>query len=305
MSTIAAERPPQVAPRGPGRVLQPPVGVAIRLVLAWHVVAALVFAWIAWNIVGAVWQLESLPRTAIGAGAAVGIAANVIAAVLYRPIQPSRSDDVVHRQLPDADPGHRPALPVPGPRGVPRRLRRLVQRGLPAFHRHGPGRRLDRPGPPAGRPPHGREPRRRAPSPHRVDRRHAMDRPWRTRRLRPAVAVAAGAVDPRLAAGRGLQPVSPAEHPVRRCDRHPALVHRHDVGPADCHPLRHPRGQAGEPGRLALPVAEPHRLPALLRRPADLLPRHLVLRVGRHHEPHLRGTGQLHRDPRPLGGEHG
>ncbi len=82
MSAITAERPPQVAPRGPGRVLQPPVGVAIRLVLAWHVVAALVFAWIAWNIVGAVWQLESLPRTAIGAGAAVGIAANVLAAVL-------------------------------------------------------------------------------------------------------------------------------------------------------------------------------------------------------------------------------
>ncbi len=56
--------------------------MAIRLVLAWHVVAALAFAWIAWNIVGAVWQLESLPRTAIGAGAAIGIAANLIAAVL-------------------------------------------------------------------------------------------------------------------------------------------------------------------------------------------------------------------------------
>ncbi len=82
MSAITAERPPQVAPRGPGRVLQPRVGVAIRLVMAWHVVAALVFAWIAWNIVGAVWQLESLPRTAIGAGAAVGIAANLLAAVL-------------------------------------------------------------------------------------------------------------------------------------------------------------------------------------------------------------------------------
>ena len=82
MSAITAERPPQVAPRGPGRVLQPRVDVAIRLVMAWHVVAALVFAWIAWNIVGAVWQLESLPRTAIGAGAAVGIAANLLAAVL-------------------------------------------------------------------------------------------------------------------------------------------------------------------------------------------------------------------------------
>jgi ABC-type sugar transport system permease subunit len=56
--------------------------VAIRLVLAWHVIAALVFAWIAWNIVGAVWQLESLPRTVIGVGAVIGLAANLLAALL-------------------------------------------------------------------------------------------------------------------------------------------------------------------------------------------------------------------------------
>ncbi len=82
MSAITADRPARIAPRGPGRILQPPVGVAIRLVLAWHVVAALAFAWIAFNIVGAVWQLESLPRTAIGAGAVIGIVANLVAAVL-------------------------------------------------------------------------------------------------------------------------------------------------------------------------------------------------------------------------------
>jgi ABC-type sugar transport system permease subunit len=82
VTAITADRPSRIAPRGPGRVLQPPVGVAIRLVLAWHVLAALGFAWIAWNIVGAVWQLESLPRTAIGAGAAIGIVANLWAAAL-------------------------------------------------------------------------------------------------------------------------------------------------------------------------------------------------------------------------------
>lgn len=82
MSAIAADRPTRIAPRGPGGILRPPVGVAIRLVLAWHVVAALGFAWIAWNIVGAVWELESLPRTAIGVGATIGIVANLLAALL-------------------------------------------------------------------------------------------------------------------------------------------------------------------------------------------------------------------------------
>lgn len=82
MSAITADAPSRLAPRGPGRVLQPPVAVAIRLVLAWHVVAALAFAWIAWNIVGAIWQLESLPRTAIGAGAAIGLVVNLLAASL-------------------------------------------------------------------------------------------------------------------------------------------------------------------------------------------------------------------------------
>ena len=82
MSAITADATPRTAPRGPGRVLQPPLNVALGLVLAWHVFAALVFGWIAWNIFGAIWQLESLPRTAIGIAAAIGIMANVVAAFL-------------------------------------------------------------------------------------------------------------------------------------------------------------------------------------------------------------------------------
>jgi ABC-type sugar transport system permease subunit len=82
MSAITGGGPVRTEPLGPGRVLQPPVATAIRLVLGWHVVAAVVFAWIDWNIAGAVWQLESLPRTAIGIGATIGIAANVVAATL-------------------------------------------------------------------------------------------------------------------------------------------------------------------------------------------------------------------------------
>jgi ABC-type sugar transport system permease subunit len=66
----------------PGRVLRPSAQLSARIVLGWHVVAALVFGWIAWNIFGAIWKLESLPRTIIGIGAIVGILANVLAAFL-------------------------------------------------------------------------------------------------------------------------------------------------------------------------------------------------------------------------------
>lgn len=82
MSAVAADAAGRIAPRGPLRVVQPPVGVAIRMVLAWHVIAVLAYCWIAWNIVGAVWQLESLPRTALGIGATMGIAANGVATIL-------------------------------------------------------------------------------------------------------------------------------------------------------------------------------------------------------------------------------
>jgi ABC-type sugar transport system permease subunit len=66
----------------PRRVLSPPAQTSARIVLGWHLVASLVYAWIAWNIFGAVWKLESLPRTVIGIGAVVGIVINLLAALL-------------------------------------------------------------------------------------------------------------------------------------------------------------------------------------------------------------------------------
>ena len=71
MSAVAAPSPSRLSGRGPGRALQPSVGVAIRLVAGWHALAALGCGWILWNIAGAVWQLESLPRTAIGIAATI------------------------------------------------------------------------------------------------------------------------------------------------------------------------------------------------------------------------------------------
>jgi len=82
VSAITADPSARTTPRGPSRVLQPPLNVALGLVLAWHVAAALAFGWIAWNIFGAIWQLDSIPRTAIGIAATVGIIANVAAAAL-------------------------------------------------------------------------------------------------------------------------------------------------------------------------------------------------------------------------------
>lgn len=75
-----------VVPVVPGtpikRFLQPSVPVSLAIVIGWHVLLVLVCAWALWNIAGAVWRLESLPRTAIGLGAAVGLVANLLAAVL-------------------------------------------------------------------------------------------------------------------------------------------------------------------------------------------------------------------------------
>jgi ABC-type sugar transport system permease subunit len=73
----------RVAP-GPSfrRALQPSVPVTIAIVIGWHVLLALVCGWALWNIAAAVWELESVPRTAIGVGAAVGLVANLLAALL-------------------------------------------------------------------------------------------------------------------------------------------------------------------------------------------------------------------------------
>jgi ABC-type sugar transport system permease subunit len=56
--------------------------VTIAIVIGWHVLLALVCGWALWNIAAAVWELESVPRTAIGVGAAVGLVANLLAALL-------------------------------------------------------------------------------------------------------------------------------------------------------------------------------------------------------------------------------
>lgn len=66
---------------GPGipRVPQLSVSSALSLVIALHGLAAIVFAWALWNIAAAIWALESLPRTAIGIGATVGLVANILA----------------------------------------------------------------------------------------------------------------------------------------------------------------------------------------------------------------------------------
>ncbi|MHB1166084.1 MAG: carbohydrate ABC transporter permease [Candidatus Nanopelagicales bacterium] len=82
MSAIAADMPSRTSSRRPGRAFRPPIEVAIRLVIAWHVMAALAYGWVAWNIFGAIWQLESVPRTAIGVASVVGIVANLAAALL-------------------------------------------------------------------------------------------------------------------------------------------------------------------------------------------------------------------------------
>jgi ABC-type sugar transport system permease subunit len=52
------------------------------MVIAWHLLLALACAWALYNIAAAVWQLESLPRTAIGIGASLGLIANLAAALL-------------------------------------------------------------------------------------------------------------------------------------------------------------------------------------------------------------------------------
>lgn len=78
MSATAAANPRP----GPMSLLRPSIPVTLALVIAVHVIAALVCGWALWNIAGAVWQLESVPRTVIGIGSGIGLALNVLAAVL-------------------------------------------------------------------------------------------------------------------------------------------------------------------------------------------------------------------------------
>jgi ABC-type sugar transport system permease subunit len=54
----------------------------MRVVMVWHLLAVIACGWFLWNIAAAVWSLESLPRTAIGIGATIGLIANLAAAIL-------------------------------------------------------------------------------------------------------------------------------------------------------------------------------------------------------------------------------
>ncbi len=67
---------------GLGRLLRPPVPATITIVAICHVIVALICAWALYNIAAAVWALESLPRSAIGIGATLGLLLNLLAAVL-------------------------------------------------------------------------------------------------------------------------------------------------------------------------------------------------------------------------------
>ena len=70
------------AGRSRPRLPQPSLAVTLLLVVAWHVVLALVCGWALFNIAAGVWSLESLPRTAIGIGSTIGLVANLAAALL-------------------------------------------------------------------------------------------------------------------------------------------------------------------------------------------------------------------------------
>lgn len=75
-TATATPRPPQLS------VLRPSVPVTLAIVIAVHLLSALVCAWALYNVAAAVWSLESLPRTAIGIGAGIGLALNLLAALL-------------------------------------------------------------------------------------------------------------------------------------------------------------------------------------------------------------------------------
>jgi ABC-type sugar transport system permease subunit len=74
------------------RLPQPPVAVTLVFVVVWHVILTLVCSWAVFNVVAGVWRLEAFPRTALGFGAALGLAANASAALLlWRGIRVGRT----------------------------------------------------------------------------------------------------------------------------------------------------------------------------------------------------------------------
>lgn len=80
------------AGRSRPRLPQPSLAVTLLLVIVWHAALSLVCGWALFNIAAGIWSLESLPRTAIGIGATIGLAANLAAAVLiWRGIRVGRT----------------------------------------------------------------------------------------------------------------------------------------------------------------------------------------------------------------------
>lgn len=74
------------------RLPQPPIAVTLVFVTVWHLILALVCVWALFNVAAAVWRLEALPRTALGIGAGIGLAANLGAAfLLWRGMRAGRT----------------------------------------------------------------------------------------------------------------------------------------------------------------------------------------------------------------------
>ena len=254
----------------------------LRLVQIWHLVLALASAYVLVNVSAGVWKLDSLPRTVLAVIGVVGIVANLRRA-LADPPTPSRGPRVLVHDAVRRDPrvgrdARRDARPLRGPR----RLRRRVPGGDLAARARLPGHRV------VGH----RQAHREEGAPW-LRRRDGCDvaRPRRARhRRRRSGVVAHRHRHPRRPdVHRRRLPREPgAEHRTHRprrgqrarCARH-VVAGRSSMVPRD--------RQAVRPhDRLDVPLAEPRRLPGVLRLPAGLLAGDLVLPVGRPHEPDLR-----------------
>lgn len=81
MSIAAPPREPAAPAAAPPPETDGPIRTRLRLVQAWHVVLALASAFVLANVAGAVWKLDSLPRTILAVVGVIGIVANL--AVLW------------------------------------------------------------------------------------------------------------------------------------------------------------------------------------------------------------------------------
>jgi ABC-type sugar transport system permease subunit len=82
----------EVAGRARSRLPSPSLAVTLLLVIIWHLLLAAISAWALFNVVGAIWRLEAIPRTAIGFGSAISLVANIAAAfLLWRGVRVGRT----------------------------------------------------------------------------------------------------------------------------------------------------------------------------------------------------------------------